>query len=188
MMKNKIASLAIMGMTILSTTAFAQKPAKNASQPPRSCEIQISDASAVCPANGRQIRHGQCDMMAFDFSSLELTADQKSKIDMLNQTQRKQLEQCRRDRKESKEAMKADARQKRQDVRKNYLNGLRTILSPEQYTKFLEDNFVNGNPNNARKAHKMKFDRKNRIRSAEFKKAGKAQNLERANDGKTKSK
>ena len=34
----------------------------------------------------------------------------------------------------------------------------------------------------------MKFDRKNRIRSAEFKKAGKAQNLERANDGKTKSK
>ncbi len=84
--------------------------------------------------------------------------------------------------------MKADARQKRQDVRKNYLNGLRTILSPEQYTKFLEDNFVNGNPNNARKAHKMKSDRKNRIRSAEFKKAGKAQNLERANDGNAKSK
>ena len=76
-------------------------------------------------------------MMAFDFSSLELTADQKSKIDMLNQTQRKQLAQCRRDRKESKEAMKADARQKRQGCQKELPSTASArFFSPEQYTKF----------------------------------------------------
>ena len=189
-MKGKIASLAIMAMTLFSSAAIAQKPAKCVAQSSTPCQVQICDESAVCPAACRPMRDGQCNMMAYDFSSLELTADQKSKIETLNETQRKQIEQCRCDRKDAKDAAKAQARQKRQDVKKNYLNGLRSILTPDQYTKFLEDNFVNGNPDKGRKAkaHKMKVDRNNRIKSAEFQKGGKVKSYERAKADKAKSK
>lgn len=187
-MKGKIASLALMAMTLFSSAAVAQKPANCPKQCATPCQVQVCDESVVCPVNGRPNRDGNCVMMAYDFSSLELTADQKSKIETLNETQRKQIEQCRRDCKDAKDAAKAQARQKRQDVKKNYLNGLRSILTPDQYTKFLEDNFVNGNPDKGRKGLKVKGDRNKQFKSAQFHKAGKAQKFDRVKAEKAKSK
>ncbi len=101
MKKNKIASLAIMGTTILflSTTAFLHR---NRQKYPHSLPRLMRDPrSAMRPQYVRPTADRSAPTVRHDgirlFGALNFTADQKSKIDMLNQTQRKQLAaQCRR--------------------------------------------------------------------------------------------
>lgn len=85
------------------------------------------------------------------FSSLNLTDAQKSQIKELGtkmQTQRKERGE--------------QQRAQRSNSRKEYLAGLKTILTPQQYTQFLEDNFVKAGSRNGRKADRSRAG-KNRM-------------------------
>lgn len=88
------------------------------------------------------------------FEGLNLTDDQKAKIQALK-TQRadKAKAQAQADKAKKKEA-KAKARAEKMQARKDYLASLKSILTPEQYTKFLENNFVHkGDPAKGHRAH-----------------------------------
>lgn len=85
------------------------------------------------------------------FSSLNLTDAQKSQIKELGtkmQTQRKERGE--------------QQRAQRTNSHKEYLAGLKTILTPQQYTKFLEDSFVKAGSRNGRKADRPRAG-KNRM-------------------------
>ena len=83
------------------------------------------------------------------FDGITLTADQQANISKLNE---KCYNECGKARKECRQACdgkqkkskvsREERRAKMKTVRIDYLKGLKTILTPEQYTQFLENNFV----------------------------------------------
>lgn len=85
------------------------------------------------------------------FSSLNLSADQKSKIQALDTNMQAQ----RKERRDSRQAQRSNSR-------KEYLAGLKSILTPEQYTQFLEDSFVNKAMKPSKRGDRNRADRSGR--------------------------
>lgn len=74
------------------------------------------------------------------FKGITLTDDQKKKIEALNTAGKPAKAQ--RDGKVTKEEMKAkreEMKKQREKARSKYLEGMKSILTPEQYTKYLEN-------------------------------------------------
>lgn len=103
------------------------------------------------------------------FEGLNLTDQQKAKLEELKQADIKQKKQLKEQSKQLKEQKKAEAkakkdaaRQKRAQERRDYLAKIKSILTPEQYVQYLENNFVNKVDKQAsRKGGKDgKFDRR----------------------------
>lgn len=71
------------------------------------------------------------DSAACPFSNLNLTDAQKTKLQELDTKMQNNRNECRE-----------QQRARRADSRKEYLAGLKNILTPAQYTEFLENSFI----------------------------------------------
>lgn len=98
------------------------------------------------------------------FDGLNLTADQKTRLDALRTKYSKECkgEQKAMDKdkkadltKEQKQQKMAELAAKRETLRKNYLAGVKEILTPEQYSTFLENYYAK-----SRRGHHPKIDRR----------------------------
>lgn len=101
------------------------------------------------------------------FEGLNLTAEQQSKIDALNAERKQAAENARKERSEAKANRTADKKEKqnltaeqrqamkaqkatemkqraerRNAERRDYLNSIKSILTPEQYQTYLENNYL----------------------------------------------
>ncbi len=162
-MTKMIFSLAIAAATLLPLSASAQ------SNNPTSCPVQKESCKKACENKDKacdKVCDRKCDkacdkacdrkcdkpcdkagrkcrIVSRDcFAGLDLTADQQNAIDKL---QKKRMAQHKADREKAKADRKADResmKTKRDQEKKEYLDELRKILTPEQYTKFLENNFT----------------------------------------------
>lgn len=134
---NKKTILAAIALTaIVATPAFAQKNAAN-----NNCTRQNCAADQQCPRGGEAPN---------PFEGLDLTADQQAKIKALQEecmaNRKAQAEQ----RKQAKNAQKEAAC----TARSEKLAKIKEILTPEQYVKFLENNFTKSG-NKMCKMHKQ---------------------------------
>lgn len=119
----------------------------------------ILSATAVSAQNttktqsGKSAKESTCVMKKGDkdqkgaclFDNLNLTDAQKAKIKALKENEKKA-------RTENKEKARAE----RSNARKDYLANLKTILTPEQYVQFLENNYLNA----GKQGHKGGMDMK----------------------------
>ena len=154
MMKKVILSLAIFAATSLSMIAANDNNA-NASNNEKTRTECAKDKKGECPGK-KGFKGDRSDnkegkgMKAFD--GLNLTDTQKTKLEELRKEFKAKKEsgvkkdENRKDKKdqltaEQKQQMKAEKQAKRQEAKQNYLNGVKSILTPEQYTQFLENNF-----------------------------------------------
>lgn len=69
------------------------------------------------------------------FEGIALTPDQQSKLDALKAKCKANKEKCKADKKAAKEQARADRKQAKRD----YLNQVKSILTPDQYVVFLEN-------------------------------------------------
>lgn len=102
-----------------------------------------------CAKQGKG-RKGECPN---PFASLNLTADQQTKLNALKEEQQKAREAKMAQKKEQKAEKKEQKAQDREAARaakvqakKDYLGKVKEILTPEQYVEFLEVSFVNAQP------------------------------------------
>lgn len=92
-------------------------------------------------------RDGRCTLGSCAFQGLDLTAEQQKKVEALNSeesTKMKALrEECKKDMKQAKDSLRCLRNKERTELRREYLKNLQGILSPAQYLKFLENNYIN---------------------------------------------
>ncbi len=113
----------------------------------------------------------KCDRGMKVLEELNLTDAQKTKLETLRkETMAKREAEMKKAREmkesgkeftsEQKEKFKAEMKAKREQSKQEFLNGLKAILTPEQYTKFLESNFM-VNDNHAKHMKKHGMHKKN---------------------------
>jgi Spy/CpxP family protein refolding chaperone len=138
-MKKTILALAVFAISATSFNAFAQTDGNKG-------QVECCVSENVCVNNRPSAK--ECRMQKM-FDGITLTADQQANISKLNE---KCYNECGKARKECRQACdgkqkkskvsREERRAKMKTVRIDYLKGLKTILTPEQYTQFLENNFV----------------------------------------------
>ena len=139
-MKKVILSLAIFAASSLSMIAANNNSTNNANS--------NGKARTECVKGNKENK----GMKAFE--GLNLTDAQKTKLEQLNEARRAEMQkkaEARKDNKdnkkkeqltaEQKQQRKAEKMAKRKEAKQNYLTSVKSILTPEQYTKFLENNF-----------------------------------------------
>lgn len=116
--------------------------------------------NAIC--DNSQCKVQQCDQRgACAFDNLNLTDTQKGKIKALHE-KRVADRQARREANAKAKAEKKDQkRTTRVEAKKAYLKDIKSILTPEQYTLFLENSFVNNAPKGPRGLKGMKPGKRN---------------------------
>ncbi|MGN0224007.1 MAG: hypothetical protein ACI4AM_08280 [Muribaculaceae bacterium] len=111
--------LAAMGIAAISASAQSQCQQQCQAQ----CQQQCCDSTACHQQRpARQLRQAAVD----PFAGIDLTADQRAAVDSLQAGQRQ------------------SQRQLRQQARREYLDQLKQILTPEQYVQYLENLAING--------------------------------------------
>ena len=92
-------------------------------------------------------RQGACPLRSCSLEGLDLTADQQKKIEALRSEQCTKMkalrEECKKDMKQTKDSLRCQKNKERTELRREYLKNLQGILSPTQYVKFLENNYIN---------------------------------------------
>ncbi|MDE5642875.1 MAG: hypothetical protein K2I56_05240 [Muribaculaceae bacterium] len=78
------------------------------------------------------------------FDKMNLSADQKAKVEQLNQKRREAVKAQAQARRADKQRGDSAARAGRQEAQRQYLSELKSIIGPENYVVFLEDFYVNG--------------------------------------------
>lgn len=157
-MKRTILSLMMAIGIISAASAFAQQASNN---PTTTCTR--TTCQNACPV-AQPGKAPKIDMMA-PFAHLNLTDAQKQQIEKINNetiAQRQQLAKDRksdkRDSKARRDSLKRQERSKRiearQAARNEYLAKIKQVLTPEQYTQFLENSYTS-----AQKAGKPKDGR-----------------------------
>ena len=136
MKKNLIATL-VLAAGIGS--AFAQKPADCTN----TCTNDQQCPQAVKPRTPRPCVNA--------FEGLNLTADQQAKIDALKTEGQARRDQAKAEKKADRQKERADRAANFKANRTEMLAKIKDILTPEQYVKFLENNFVNGPQGNGGK-------------------------------------
>ena len=163
-----------------STAAMAQNNTTNGSATcnqvqcgPANCN-QIQCGPANCnqvqcgPANCNQVScspnecgniQGICGNPcgnACSFNDLNLTDTQKKQLQELNQNfqnKKKALFDQKKANKSRNDSTKSSMRKQAKELRSQKLSEIKSILTPEQYTKFLENYYLNGN-NQGKNFHK----------------------------------
>lgn len=145
-MKKTILSFAFIVAGIFAFNASAQQPA-NA---PACCQNGATSECCQLAKPGQKPKAPKLN----PFEGITLTAEQQASIDKLNEKIKQERVDAKKDRAENaKKARKAG-----KDAKKEYLNELKKILTPEQYTTYLE-NMVTTVPNKPGKEMR-KGDRK----------------------------
>lgn len=152
-MKKLFLSIAVFSM--MSLSAFA---ANNNDNNNGSCKAKtecMAKGKGECKKDGKKDKEGRADRMMKAFENLNLTDAQKTKLQSLMAEQKAKKESFREkksERKENKENLTAEQPQQkraemmasRKQSKQDFLNGVKSILTPEQYTMFLENSFNAG--------------------------------------------
>lgn len=80
------------------------------------------------------------------FNGLNLTDTQKQQLQALCKNYRDKRQALRQDNRQNKQrndSLRKDMRNKAQDLKRQQLADIKKILTPEQYTQFLEQNYIN---------------------------------------------
>lgn len=178
-MNKTVLSAMVLCASLFTLSASAQNPkARNQACPQTQCPVE-----AKCDNSRQQCAPAQCCTVLFE--GITLTDAQKSKIQDL---QKSRMEKCNAKAREAKDLAKAEKRKMREERdsarkadRRAYLDGVKQILTPEQYVIFLENAYVTPVPQGPRAAAPrhpgMKQGAKNHHGKAAF-------GRERAKDGK----
>lgn len=189
--KKSVIALSFIAISALTFSASAQTESTEKQNCPSVCTQESCQPAKECrkarPENCKKerclrdenrIKAGKKEMKmktkaSVDlFEGIELTADQKAKIEELNARRRAEAEAFRSEMKSQKKAMKeqrgemkksgkltdeqkAEMKAKRaeqmkqridrrESCRRDYLDNMKSILTPEQYNRFLENSFMNG--------------------------------------------
>lgn len=142
-MNKKVLTAMMLCASLFSLSAFAQNPNARAQKAPQTkCATsgKVCDAPQECPA--------QRAMLLFDGTTL--TADQQARIKELNKTRAEKKRTAMKEAGTEARAEKRAARQQRDSIMKaekrEYLTGIKEILTPEQYVIFLENAYVTPAP------------------------------------------
>lgn len=119
-MKKIILSIAVALVATLGFNAAAQTSNKNCGN--------CSNTECVKKQQGKA--HGP------NFEGIDLTPEQKAKLDALTPAKPSKEAQA-----QAKAEAKAKKMEAKKQAREKYLAEVKAILTPEQYTKFLENNF-----------------------------------------------
>lgn len=146
-MKKVILSLAVLAVTSFSIMAANENNnAKNNEKARTEC---CKQKSGECKGkkDGKSDRE---DKFMKAFEGLNLTDAQKSKLEELRKECQAKRDAVKKDgekkdkkenlTQEQKQQLKAEKMAKRQQEKQEMLNNIKSILTPEQYTKFLENN------------------------------------------------
>ena len=199
-MKKTILGISFLIMAAFAGSAYAQNPENANCNNPESCKKEQCDKK--CDKKGRKdVRRDPKKVFAQmqdPFEGLNLSDAQKEKVkdlDLAMKTSRKEMFEKAKEAK-AENGDKKDGVGKREnftninkELRSKYLTDLQKILSEDQYIKFLQNFYVNQQPQNAfgregqRFGNKIdvekryatrKFDESKKAVSAETKKAKKA--------------
>lgn len=132
-MKKKIMVLAVAIASMASFSSMAQVAAKATSGVET---VKCDNASNECCNLKKDCMGGNA------FEGINLTADQQSKLKALKADCKAKREKCNAD----KKAAKAQARADRKQAKRDYLNKVKGILTPDQYVVFLENIVVSDAP------------------------------------------
>lgn len=175
MKKSMIGIACMLGFGI--ATAYAQTATTcgaSANCAPQNC-AQVNCQQTDCPQTdcaqipcNRQYkgRPAQCNGFSC-FNGLNLTDTQKQQLQALCKNYGEKRQALRGDAKQNKQrndSLKKDLRNQAQDLKRQQLADIKKILTPEQYTQFLEQNYINKGPKHAArgnfKHHKFRKDEK----------------------------
>lgn len=96
-----------------------------------------------CPAQCERNKKGMRQQCANPFDGINLSADQQAKIKALGCPVARPSKEEQAKMKEDRAKMRVEKVKKMKETRANYLAQLKQILTPEQYTQFLENNYLN---------------------------------------------
>ncbi len=134
-MKKTVSSLLIATMSLCSVSAFAQAKTQECNN---DCKKECTTECAK-PEKCRKGDKKTCN----PFEGLNLTEQQQAALKAIpcpREVMKASRQQC----KDNKtECNKADRRKMSKDIKLNYLKQVKSVLTPEQYVQFLENNFVN---------------------------------------------
>lgn len=157
-MKKKIFGLAAAIMAFVAINASAQSSTSTTTSCPAQAKCQKAEKCSK--------EQSQCTS---PFAGLNLTEAQKQALNNLKKPSCKGDSACKANQaqckakkeeyKAAKKQLKSDRAENMKAARKDYLAQVKSILTPEQYQQFLENNFINGTPRHEKHGMK-KFDHK----------------------------
>ncbi|MDE6269940.1 MAG: hypothetical protein K2M12_03670 [Muribaculaceae bacterium] len=142
-MNKKLSTIALAIVAAFGISAAAQCPAK--------CDKKADCEKTTCEKTCKQDCKKACDDSKL-FEGITLTADQKTKIEALKADCKSKKEARATEAKAAREKAAKEKAEQRANRKAEYLAKMKTILAPEQYTKFLE-NMAVSNP--GPRGHKM---------------------------------
>lgn len=154
-MKKLFVSIALFSMVSLSMFAAKGHDTNTGTRCAKTECVAKGKGECKKDKKDKKDKEGRADRMMKAFETLNLTDAQKTKLQTLMAEQKAKKESLREkkgERKEGKENLTAEQRQQkraemmasRQQSKQDFLNGVKAILTPEQYTMFLESNFKGG--------------------------------------------
>lgn len=150
-MNKKILSVALATLFTLGFSAMAQDKATTEKKECAKectiggkCKADGKDKKGKCCKEKAQCKEGMQRKAPNPFEGLNLTEAQQQQISAIVTPQ--QVLKAARSEKQDKADTAMTPQVRRQmvkDVRANYLNQVKAVLTPEQYVQFLENNYVN---------------------------------------------
>lgn len=175
-MKKTILGIAFLMMAGFATSASAQCPNEGTCPDKTNCkkeQCDKQDCKDECKPTecnlpdckgkpGKKFdRKGNCEKSC-QFEGLNLTEEQKVKIQDLDKAMKASREEMKQQLKENKGKDRFNLRDNERNLRTKYLDDLQKILSGDQYMQFLQNFYVNQMParNPSIKQGMQRFDRK----------------------------
>ncbi len=134
-MKKIIVAAALAAGLLCTTGVSAKNPnARNLNRQVATCAQTADSCTGQRPDGAPRFN---------PFEGITLTTEQQTAIDNLQNQRRQARETARRDGRQERDQRQQAARENGQQERRDYLNQIKGILTPEQYVTFLENSFLN---------------------------------------------
>lgn len=134
-MKKNIFASALMAMAVLFTSAAATAAPRHKSDK--------GDRPAKTKCDSACTRGKDARTMYNPFEGLNLTDAQKAKLAELPTPSKKGVKPEGKTKTDADRLTPEQMRAKRTEARSQYLQGVKSILTPQQYSQFLENNYIN---------------------------------------------
>lgn len=160
-MKKTVMALAVLAMMAFAPVASAQKSEDSNNKAKteyvkkegksKKCDKSCDKDSKDCKKGDSKQFKGEfkkskgCQNGNCAFENLNLTDEQKTKLQDLNTRVRSEKEVARAEMKENRAKNDSLKKVARLEKKRGYLNEVKTILTADQYVQFLENSFVNNN-------------------------------------------